>query len=96
MIPLYLTLPLAMDAIKSILYSQLKENCRTSLEKKFFLEWVSFDVLGYYDATDDSEVDYEQALYDAIYNGMSDSALSITISSIMESGIQNTVLSHRK
>lgn len=93
---LYILIIIVMDAIKQVLYLQVRENCRTSLEKKFFLDRVSFDYLEYYGATDESEIDFEQALYDAIYNGMDDSALSIIMSSLMESGIQNTVLSHRK
>jgi len=49
-----------------------------------------------YDATNECEIDFSQALYDAIYNSMDDSTIEITVNTLFESGLQETVLSHRK
>ena len=85
-----------MKSIKDLLYNQIKENCRTNLEKKQFLDRVSFDYITYYEVEDENEVEFEIALYEWINNIATDGDIETTIDSLMESGIQNTVLSHRK
>lgn len=82
---LYLTLPLAMDALKKCLHKAIKENLRTSLQKKKFLDWCwDWDYKEFYQADDSSEIDREQATYDYIYSVLSDSSIEHLFNVLME------------
>ena len=86
-----------MDFLKKLLFNQIKENCNSSLQRKLFLDnTCKFDYMSYYEATDESEIDFEQALYDAIYKSMTDLEIETIINSLMESGIEQCVLSANK
>lgn len=81
-----------MDAIKKILREQAKENCRSDLQKQFFIDRIwQRDYLSHYEATDDCEIDREQALYDYIYHVAGDDELEITLNSLLETWFQEVV-----
>lgn len=74
-----------MDALKKCLHKALKENLRTSLQKKKFLDWCwDWDYKEFYQADDSSEIDREQATYDYIYSVLSDSSIEHLFNVLME------------
>lgn len=87
-----------MQALRDLLYRQVKENCRTDLHKKRFIDRCAswFDLLWVYELTDEWMIDWWQALSDCIYQYMDDGEIETTIDSIMETGIEKNVLSHNK
>lgn len=81
-----------MQQLRKLLLNTVKENCRTDLHKKFFLDWIGdWDYLSHYEATDECEIDRELAINDYIDNIASDSIIEWTLESLLESGMYECV-----
>ncbi len=81
-----------MQTLRKLLLNTVKENCRTDLHKKFFLDWIGdWDYLSHYECTDECEMDRELAINEYIDNIATDEIIETTINSLLESGMYECV-----
>lgn len=73
-----------MESITKLLFDQIKQNCKTDLQKKRFLDRCGdWDYKEYY-SLNEYDIDRSEALSDYIFKVMDDKAVMLTINSLME------------